>query len=193
MPSLINRKTSPRRAWSARASSASVNSTRAVTHIYTLKWLPFIRAQIPSEKVFKLLEGLLNTCLRRPYRIPVAAETEPSATKPRRVGTQPAGLEASTAGRPSNGCGLQTRTAFQSAMAAPGADLQEHHTHRWFFTRGSGKAEANSSLMHGCIYLLYAASYYRFKGLKVQIKHVFNMLSPSLSSVPCSMKLTSKQ
>lgn len=91
---------------------------------------------------------------RGPYRIPVAAEIEPSVTKPRPVGTQPAGLEASTAGRPSNDCVLQTRTAFQSAMAAPGADLQEHHTHRQFFTRSSGKTKANSSLMHSYIYLL---------------------------------------
>lgn len=64
----------------------------------------------------------------RPYHIPVVAEKGPSETEPRPVDTKPAGLEASTAGRPSDDCALQTHTASQSATAVPGADLKEHNT-----------------------------------------------------------------
>ncbi len=63
-----------------------------------------------------------------PYRILVVAETEPSETEPRSVDTQPAGLEASMAGRPSADRALQIHTASQSAGAEPGADLQGHNT-----------------------------------------------------------------
>lgn len=60
-----------------------------------------------------------------PYHIPAVAEKGPSETEPRPVDTQPADLEASTAGRPSDGCALQTHTASQSALAVPGSDLEE--------------------------------------------------------------------
>lgn len=94
-----------------------------------------------------------------------------SETGPRPVDTQPAALEASMVDRPSDECALQKRTASLSAKAAPAADLWEY---------------INNSLMpvkcRNFIKCLFALDLIQF--------HIH---SPSLSSVPCSIKLTSKQ
>lgn len=126
MPSFINRKTSPRRAWSARASSASVNSTRAAKNVEYIKIATDLAEYYLQLSIMIKEEG--------PHHIPVVAVKWPSGTKPRPVDTQPVGLEASMTGCPLDDYGLQRHTASQSAMAAPEADLQQKNKKTQVFT-----------------------------------------------------------